>query len=34
MASQIASMVRWHEIMNRLVEENVRIFIEAGPKKF
>lgn len=33
MASQIASMVRWHEIMERLVQENVRIFIEAGPKK-
>lgn len=33
MARQIASRVRWFEIMNKMVAENVRIFIEVGPKK-
>jgi [acyl-carrier-protein] S-malonyltransferase len=32
MARQIASTVRWYEIMNRLLEQEVRIFIEVGPK--
>jgi [acyl-carrier-protein] S-malonyltransferase len=33
MASQISSMVRWFEIIQKLKNENVTIFIEVGPKK-
>lgn len=32
MARQIAATVRWHEIVQRLVAEDVRVFIEVGPK--
>ena len=32
MARQLASMVRWFEIINALVARDVRIFIEVGPK--
>ena len=32
MARQIASTVRWLEIVERLMAEEVRIFIEVGPK--
>ncbi len=32
MARQIASPVRWFETMQRLMAEEVRVFIEAGPK--
>lgn len=32
MARQIASMVRWLDIINNLVAKEVRIFIEVGPK--
>lgn len=32
MASQIASRVRWYEIITKLMAEGVRVFIEAGPK--
>ncbi len=32
MARQIASRVRWLDIMKTLMAENVRTFIEAGPK--
>lgn len=32
MARQIASTVRWYEIMQKLMECEVRIFIEVGPK--
>lgn len=32
MASQIASTVRWFEIVQRLMAEDVRVFIEVGPK--
>lgn len=33
MARQIASMVRWFEIINALKDRDVRVFIEVGPKK-
>lgn len=33
MARQIASRVRWFEIINELVASDVGIFIEVGPKK-
>ncbi len=33
MARQIASTVRWYEIMNNLLALGVRTFIEVGPKK-
>ena len=32
MARQIASTVRWYEIMNELVASGVETFIEVGPK--
>ncbi len=32
MARQIASMVKWLDIMNAFIERDVRYFIEAGPK--
>ena len=32
MARQIASSVRWYEIAQRLMAEEVRVFIEVGPK--
>lgn len=32
MARQIASMVRWYEIVNELLACGVRIFLEVGPK--
>lgn len=32
MARQIASMVRWYDIINTLVRRDVTIFIEVGPK--
>ncbi len=32
MARQIASTVRWFDIINKLLADEVRIFIEAGPK--
>jgi [acyl-carrier-protein] S-malonyltransferase len=32
MASQIASRVRWFEIIQKLVAADVRVFIEVGPK--
>ncbi|MBU4242665.1 MAG: malonyl CoA-acyl carrier protein transacylase, partial [Nanoarchaeota archaeon] len=32
MARQIASTVRWLEIVERLMAEEVRVFIEVGPK--
>lgn len=32
MARQIASTVRWYEIVQRMLAEEVRIFIEVGPK--
>jgi len=32
MALQLVSRVRWCEIINELLEKNVRIFIEVGPK--
>jgi [acyl-carrier-protein] S-malonyltransferase len=31
-AKQIASRVRWYEIMQRLMADNVRVFIEVGPR--
>ena len=33
MAAQIKSMVRWLDIINGLLAQNVEIFIEVGPKK-
>ncbi|MDD5758075.1 MAG: ACP S-malonyltransferase [Desulfobulbaceae bacterium] len=33
MAQQIVSMVRWYEIINNLMDRQVRTFIEVGPKK-
>ncbi len=33
MASQIASRVRWFELVGRMLEEGVELFIEVGPKK-
>ncbi|MFO7606454.1 MAG: ACP S-malonyltransferase [Desulfurivibrionaceae bacterium] len=33
MARQIASTVRWYEIMNNLLALGVRTFVEVGPKK-
>lgn len=33
MANQLASMVKWLDIINGLIERDVRIFIEVGPKK-
>jgi [acyl-carrier-protein] S-malonyltransferase len=33
MSRQIASTVRWFEIMTRLMDKGVRTFIEVGPKK-
>jgi len=33
MSHQIASTVRWFEIMNELMARDVRTFIEVGPKK-
>ncbi|MGW8160891.1 MAG: ACP S-malonyltransferase [Desulfobulbales bacterium] len=32
MARQLVSRVRWYEIINALLAQNVRIFIEVGPK--
>ncbi len=32
MARQIASTVRWYEIVNRMIEDGVRTFVELGPK--
>jgi len=32
MARQIAATVRWYEIVQRLIAEDVRTFIEVGPK--
>ena len=32
MASQIASMVKWVDIINLLIARDVRIFVEVGPK--
>ena len=32
MARQIASRVRWLEIINHLINNEVRLFIEVGPK--
>ena len=32
MARQIASTVRWYEIVGRMVEDGVRTFVELGPK--
>lgn len=32
MARQIASRVRWLEIINRMVEQGVTVFLEVGPK--
>lgn len=32
MARQIASMVRWLDIINNLMAKDVRVFVEAGPK--
>lgn len=32
MASQIASMVRWVDIVKELADRGVRVFVEAGPK--
>jgi [acyl-carrier-protein] S-malonyltransferase len=32
MARQIASTVRWYEIIQRLMAEEVRVFVEVGPK--
>ena len=33
MARQIASMVKWHNIINKLADKGVRTFIEVGPGK-
>ncbi|MDW7772051.1 MAG: ACP S-malonyltransferase [Desulfobulbaceae bacterium] len=33
MARQIASRVRWFDSMNRMLDQGVELFIEAGPKK-
>ncbi|MDF1578120.1 MAG: ACP S-malonyltransferase [Desulfobulbales bacterium] len=33
MSRQIASPVRWYEIMNNLLARGVRTFVEVGPKK-
>ncbi len=33
MARQLVSRVRWFELINALLEKDVRIFIEVGPKK-
>jgi [acyl-carrier-protein] S-malonyltransferase len=33
MADQIKSMVKWLDIINALVNQDVKIFIEVGPKK-
>ncbi|MFN2367377.1 MAG: ACP S-malonyltransferase [Desulfurivibrionaceae bacterium] len=33
MARQIASTVRWYEIINNLLARGVRTFVEVGPKK-
>jgi len=33
MSRQIASTVRWYEIMNALLDRGVRNFVEVGPKK-
>jgi len=32
MSRQIASTVRWFDIMNKLVDQGVRTFVEVGPK--
>lgn len=32
MARQIASMVRWFDIINNLLAKEVRVFVEVGPK--
>ena len=32
MARQIASMVKWHDIINTFMAQEVRVFIEVGPK--
>jgi [acyl-carrier-protein] S-malonyltransferase len=32
MARQLVSRVRWFDIINSLLQRNVRIFIEVGPK--
>ena len=32
MAQQIASTVRWFEIIGKLMADDVRVFIEVGPK--
>ncbi len=33
MADQIKSMVKWLDIINALVDQDVKVFIEVGPKK-
>lgn len=33
MARQIASRVRWYESVNRMLQEGVELFVEAGPGK-
>ncbi|MBU2538045.1 MAG: ACP S-malonyltransferase [Proteobacteria bacterium] len=32
MAKQIASTVRWYEIVQKMMAEDVRVFVEVGPK--
>ena len=32
MAQQIASRVRWYEIINRMIADGADTFIEVGPK--
>ena len=31
MARQLCSPVRWYDTMNRLMEEEVEVFVEVGP---
>ena len=33
MAKQLVSPVRWHDIILRMIEEGIDIFVEVGPKK-
>ncbi len=33
MARQIASRVRWFEVVNKMLDQGVELFIEVGPKK-
>jgi [acyl-carrier-protein] S-malonyltransferase len=33
MTRQLCSPVRWYDTMNKLVEEEVEVFVEVGPGK-